>query len=229
MVAPSIERSTTGHTLTLNDPLWVKKLEKNVYSCSGFPADCVYVALSLIYKNEKPDLVISGINRGANLAQDIYYSGTVAAAREAVFQGVKAMAVSLVLDHDSSQASHQYETASEFVHQILQQNFVAQLPLGVLMNVNVPNLPFSDLQGVEAADLGFRNYSLGVIGREDPRGREYFWIGGQYRGHNEVPGSDSYIVHQKKISMTALTPLKRQAEWSPEITQMISGLKLASL
>src|SRR5690606_11886896 len=115
VIAPLEERSTTGHTLTLDHPLRLVEIERNVYGCSGYPADCTLMGLAHVMKENKPDVVISGINRGANLGQDIYYSGTVAGAREAVFHNVPAIAVSLVVDFQKGHEQPHYEVAANTV------------------------------------------------------------------------------------------------------------------
>jgi len=206
VVAPLTERSTTGHTLTLDHPLRLVEIEKNVYGCSGFPADCTLMGLGHIFKDKKPTVVISGINKGANLGQDIFYSGTVAAAREATFHGVKAIAVSLVVDFSNLNArEHYYDSAAKVIRLAVQEKLYERIPEFTVLNINVPNLPFQELQGVRFAVPGFRNYSEDIEERTDFRKRQYFWIGGVYRGHNETPNTDTTVVDQGAVSLSFLS------------------------
>lgn len=225
VVAPLEERSTTGHTLSLDNPLRLIEISKDVYGCSGFPADCALMGLGHVMKNDKPDLVISGINRGANLGQDIYYSGTVAAAREATFHNIPAIAVSSVVDFLSKVPTKDYyETAANFVKELLLNNVVSMIKPMHLLNINVPNISQKDIQGVEITDLGFRHYSEEITEREDFRGRKYYWIGGIYRGHFGKAGSDCFSVEQSKISLSPLNLLNQVADKSDEWSKFINKL-----
>jgi 5'-nucleotidase len=206
IVAPLTERSTTGHTLTLDHPLRIVEIEKNVYGCSGFPADCTLMGLGHIFKDKKPTLVISGINKGANLGQDIYYSGTVAAAREATFHGVRAIAVSLVVDFSNhNERKHFYETAAKVVRLAVQEKLYERIPEFTVLNINVPNLPFDEIKAVKFAVPGFRDYSEDIEERIDFRKRQYFWIGGIYRGHKEIANTDAVVVDQGGVSLSFLS------------------------
>ena len=205
VVAPSYERSTTGHTMTLNNPIRVKKVSEKIYSCDGYPADCAMVGINHIFKNEKIDLVVSGINNGANLGQDMYYSGTVAAAREATFQNIPAIAISLVVNFQDKVKELYFNTAASYLKEMIQSGICEKILPNTLININVPNLPSKDIKGVKLGEVGFRNYSGKIDARTDCRGRDYFWIGGNYQGFRNIPNSDCSIVDQKYIS---LTPLK---------------------
>ncbi|HEY8280261.1 MAG TPA: 5'/3'-nucleotidase SurE [Bdellovibrionota bacterium] len=218
VVAPERERSTTGHSLTLHKPLRMHRLEKNVYSVSGGPADCVLVALNEIYKGKKPDLVLSGINRGANLGQDVFYSGTASAAREAANHGIPAVAVSLSLDFQKKGVKENYGTAARGLRQVLNQalahfagkkgaSWAAGLRSwhpGMMLNVNVPNLPYGKVKGIGIATQGYRIYSTKLLKRVDFRGRNYFWIGGEYQGFRNLKDSDCWYVDRGYIAVTPL-------------------------
>jgi len=209
IVAPLEEKSTTGHTLTLNQPLRVQQIEQNIFGCSGFPADCILMALGCLQTESPPDLIVSGINRGANLAQDIYYSGTVAGAREGAFHGIPAIAVSTVTDVLNQDQPIYYFTAGLFIREFITHglhNFIP--PMGVV-NVNVPNLEKEKIHGVTLANLGFRNYSEDIEKRIDCRNRPYYWIGGNYRGDRDIQGSDCEIVSKGNISVGLLNLLHR--------------------
>lgn len=200
MIAPLEERSTTGHSLSLDKPLRLERLEDNIYGCSGFPADCVLVGIGHLLKDARPDVVISGINRGANLGQDLYYSGTIAAAREAAFHNVPSLAVSLVLE--SIALPHHYKTAATFIKWCLELELHRYCPPMTLININVPNRELSEIKGCKLTEIGFRSYSEEVHARLDARGREYFWIAGIYEGFNENPASDCHAVNEGYISIT---------------------------
>ncbi|MBT7610479.1 MAG: 5'/3'-nucleotidase SurE [Bacteriovoracaceae bacterium] len=205
VVAPLEERSTTGHTLTLDHPLRIVEIEKNVFGCSGYPADCGLLGLAEVMKDNKPDLVVSGINRGANLAQDIYYSGTVAAAREASFHNIKAISVSTVIDFGASKGSEErYETAARFVKELILTKIHESLPKYAMLNVNVPNVIDKDIVGIKASAIGFRHYSEEILKRTDFKKREYYWIGGIYKGFENIPGSDCNAVEEGNISVTPI-------------------------
>jgi 5'-nucleotidase len=200
MLAPLEERSTTGHSLSLDKPLRLERLEDNIYGCSGFPADCVLVGIGHLLKDARPDLVISGINRGANLGQDLFYSGTVAAAREAAFHHIPSLAVSLAFE--SMTVPHHYKTAATFIKWCLELELHRYCPPMTLININVPNREFSEIKGCKLTEVGFRRYSEEVHARVDTRGREYFWIAGIYEGFNENPASDCHAVNEGYIAIT---------------------------
>jgi 5'-nucleotidase len=200
IIAPLEERSTTGHSLSLDKPLRIEKLEEKIYGCSGFPADCVLMGLGHVMKNNRPDVVVSGINRGANLGQDLYYSGTVAAAREAAFHNVPAIAVSLVFDSVTDE--HRYDVAATFIKWCLEENLHKHCPPMTLLNINVPNIPLGEIKGCKLSEIGFRRYSEEIHARIDARNREYFWIAGIYEGFSTNPDSDCQSVKDGHIAIT---------------------------
>ncbi len=200
IIAPLEERSTTGHSLSLDKPLRLEKLEEKVYGCSGFPGDCVLMGLGHLMKEKRPDVVISGINRGANLGQDLYYSGTVAAAREATFHGVPGIAVSLVFN--SMTDEHRYDVAATVIDWCLREGLHRLIPELSLMNINVPNLPLKEIKGFRQTEIGFRRYSEEIHARIDTRNRDYFWIAGRYEGFSENPASDCQAVTDGYIAIT---------------------------
>ncbi len=199
VIAPDQERSSCGHGITLGDPIRVKEIKKDIYQCSGYPADCILVGIGNILLENKPDLVVSGINHGANLGQDRYYSGTIAAAREAAFRGVPSIAVSLATKN-LKDIQH-FETAAKFVRKIISKGILKHIPQDCLININVPNLPEGKIVGVKLASSGFQQYSEEVIERTDARGRNYYWVGGTYQGSKDIPGSDCNIVNEGHISV----------------------------
>jgi 5'-nucleotidase len=200
IIAPLEERSTTGHSLSLDKPLRLERLEDNVYGCSGFPGDCVLMGLGHLMKTDRPAVVISGINRGANLGQDLYYSGTVAAAREAAFHQVPSIAVSLAFK--SVTENHLYHTAAIAVRKCLEKDMHKHIPSMTLVNINVPNVEFNKIKGFKLTEIGFRRYSEEIHARMDTRQREYFWIAGVYQGFSENPNSDCQAVEDGYVSIT---------------------------
>lgn len=205
VVAPMEEKSTTGHSLTLHKPLRIFNIEKDFYGVSGSPADCVYLGIRQVLK-KKPDLIVSGINRGANLGQDIYYSGTVSAAREGCILGIPSVAVSLdVKFHNrKSEAKLHYATAAKMAVKIIKEYMSKRVPDYTLLNINVPDVPLSKIKGIKPARQGFRHYSGEVIKRVDHRGRDYFWVGGQYEGFEPEIDTDCHYVDQGYVSVTPL-------------------------
>ena len=206
VVAPLEEMSTTGHSLTISRPLRLIEMGKDFFGVSGSPADCVYVGMKQVLK-AAPDIVVSGINRGANLGQDVYYSGTVSAAREGCILGLPAFAVSLDVDFKGRKAESKlhYETAAKSAVKIIQDFYKRGLPKYTLLNINVPDLPMNKIKGIRPARQGFRHYSSAVLRRTDHRGKDYYWVGGQYSGFVKEPDTDCAAVDEGFIS---LTPLK---------------------
>jgi 5'-nucleotidase len=200
IIAPLEERSTTGHSLSLDKPLRLERFEEKIYGCSGFPGDCVLMGLGHVLKGNRPQVVVSGINRGANLGQDLYYSGTIAAAREAAFHNVPSMAVSLAFN--SVTEVHSYETAAVVTRWCLEEKIFAHLPRLTLLNVNVPNVKVAQLKGFKLTEVGFRRYSEEIHARLDARNREYFWIAGIYEGFDSNPHSDCEAVQNGFVSVT---------------------------
>ena len=214
VVAPLEERSTTGHTLSLDNPLRITKLseDENIFGCSGFPADCTLMGIAHLMQ-ERPDIVISGINRGANLGQDIYYSGTMAAAREAVFHDIPAIAVSSVCDFTKGpEHPIHYSCAANFILKLLKKDILKLIPALHVLNVNVPDVEESDIKGALITELGMRRYSEEISPRKDFRGHEYFWVGGVYKGHCESKGSDCVAVDNNYVSIGLINLLGKEAE-----------------
>lgn len=200
VIAPLEERSTTGHSLSLDKPLRLEKLDHNIYGCSGYPSDCVLMGLGHVLKDRRPDVVISGINRGANLGQDLYYSGTIAAAREAAFHKVPSIAVSLVFNAVNEE--HLYDVAATFIKWCLEAGLHKHCPPMTVLNINVPNIDLKQIKGCKLSEIGFRRYSEEIHARMDTKNREYFWIAGHYEGFNDNPDSDCQAVKDGFIAIT---------------------------
>jgi len=221
IVAPMEERSTTGHSLSLDKPLRVVKLEKDIYGCSGFPGDCVLMGLHLM-KPLRPDVIISGINRGANLGQDLYYSGTIAAAREASFHKIPAIAVSLVIT--SVVEDHLYHTAAQVIRLCLENGLHKQIPALTLININVPNLELNKIKGYKLTEIGFRRYSEEIHARIDMRQNDYYWIAGLYEGHAVNPESDCQAIHDGYVSITPHALVDRTSKEYSGLVNVIERL-----
>jgi len=200
VIAPDRERSTVSHALSLQRPLRIKKFSKTIYSIDGTPSDCVNIALSGILKDTPPDLVISGINHGANLGDDVIYSGTVAAAMEAAMNGIPAIAVSLLNEEGNDS---EFELASSFVLKIAQIVLEKGLPSGTLLNINIPKNCKNNPDFV-FTKMGKRFYSKAVDERVDPRGKTYCWIAGELTGNEDIANSDCNIISEGKITITPI-------------------------
>ena len=199
VVAPDRERSAAGHSLTLHRPLRVTRIDRRWYSVDGTPTDAVALALKGLL-DRPPDLVVAGINEGANLGDDVTYSGTVAAAAEATLCGRPAMAVSLAMDGEG----RHLETAAAYAVMVAREMARRGLPAGTLLNMNVPNVPAEAVRGVAFTRQGRRTYSETVVEKVDPRGKTYYWIGG---GPPEWEAGEGTDFDALRAGFVSLTPL----------------------
>ena len=196
VVAPDRERSAVSHALTLGHPLRADEVRPGWYAVDGTPTDCINLAINGLL-DERPWIVVSGINRGANLGDDITYSGTVSAAMEAVLLGIQSVAVSQV-----GRVAFEYAAAAEFAAKLVERIRERGLPQDTLLNVNVP-------EGDRPTDYavtrqGKRRYGDAVVEKTDPRGRKYYWIGGDELGFDDEPGTDFIAIRDGLISVTPL-------------------------
>ncbi len=198
VVAPDRNRSAASNSLTLSVPLRVSEVGPNRYSVDGTPSDCVHLALTGFLDFE-PDLVVSGINHGANLGDDVIYSGTVAAAMEGRFLGLPTIAVSLV----GNTLIH-FETAGRVAADLVRKIDRAPLAANVVLNLNVPDLAFEQLKGVKATRLGFRHKSEPILKDTDPYGRPIYWVGPAGAGQDAGEGTDFSAIEQGYASVTPL-------------------------
>jgi len=197
VVAPDRNRSAVGHALTLERPLRAEELKPDVYAVDGMPTDCVNLGIHGLIR-QTPDLVVSGINCGSNVGDDITYSGTVCAAMEASLMGLPAFAISL----DCTQFNQDDLTlAAGFSRQVAEHVLSKGLPPDTFLNVNVPA---GGCRGMQLTRQGKRKYGDLVTTNKDPRGRHYYWIGGGDVGFESIPGSDCNALHEKMISVTPL-------------------------
>ncbi len=200
VVAPDRERSAVGHSLTFHSPLRVKQLEEGVYTTDGTPTDCVLLALyDLLEEGHRPDLVLSGINRGSNLGDDVTYSGTVAAAMEGMIHGVPSIAVS----QPRSKPMH-YAAAAKFAVKVAEAVTRHGMPAKTLLNVNVPALPEEQIKGFQITRQGHTQYAQRIVKRVDPWGTEYFWVSGDAPKGEPLPGTDFGAIHEGYVSVTPL-------------------------
>ena len=198
VVAPDRNRSGASNSLTLDDPIRATYMPNGFIRVDGTPTDCVHLAITGLLETE-PDIVISGINSGANLGDDVLYSGTVAAAMEGRFLGLPAMAVSLL-----GQDPKHFDTAARVVCQLLGSLAEAPLPVDTILNINVPDLPFEHLSGLQTTRLGHRHKAEPVIKSLDPRGREIYWVGPPGEEQQAGPDTDFHAVRQGYVSITPL-------------------------
>lgn len=199
VVAPDRNRSAASNSLTLDVPLRVSEVAPGRYKVDGTPSDCVHLALTG-FLDFVPDLVVSGVNHGANLGDDVIYSGTVAAAMEGRFLGLPTIAVSLV----GNDLQH-FETAAAIASELVQKIERAPLASDVVLNLNVPNVALDELKGVKATRLGFRHKSEQILKDTDPYGRPIYWVGPAGEGQDAGEGTDFFAVKQ---GFASVTPLK---------------------
>jgi 5'-nucleotidase len=198
VVAPDRNRSAASNSLTLADPLRVAKVAEDRFSVNGTPSDCVHMALTG-FLEEEPDLVVSGINHGANLGDDVIYSGTVAAAMEGRFLGFPTIAVSLV-----GHRLRHFDTAARVAVDLVQRLEKDPLPKEFIFNVNVPDVPFDELRGLRVCRLGFRHKSEPVVKSTDPHGRTIYWVGPAGNSADSGEGTDFHAIEQGAASITPL-------------------------
>ncbi|MGZ8755337.1 MAG: 5'/3'-nucleotidase SurE [Acidimicrobiia bacterium] len=214
VVAPERNRSGASNSLTLDNPIRATRIDGG-YFVDGTPTDCVHLALTGLLGHE-PDVVVAGVNAGANLGDDVIYSGTVAAAMEGRFLGLPALAISLVLDK-----GHQFETAARVARILLSKIAGSPIPTDTILNVNVPDIPFEGLAGIEVTRLGHRHKAEGVVRSKDPRGRTIYWVGPAGPEQDAGPGTDFHAIANHMVSVTPLqvdltrhAALAATAEWA---------------
>ena len=198
VVAPDRNRSAASNSLTLKVPLRVSEVAPERYKVDGTPSDCVHLALTG-FLDFVPDLVVSGINHGANLGDDVIYSGTVAAAMEGRFLGLPTIAVSLV-----GNSLQHFDTAAAVASELVQKIERAPLASDVVLNLNVPDISLGDLKGIQATRLGFRHKSEQILKDTDPYGRPIYWVGPAGDGQDAGEGTDFFAVAQGYASVTPL-------------------------
>jgi 5'-nucleotidase len=203
IIAPDRNRSGASNSLTLDRPIRVKNLPDGAISVEGTPTDCVHLALTGLLEKE-PDMVVSGINEGANLGDDVLYSGTVAAAIEGRSLGLPAIAFSLADKSHHVNNHHHYATAAAVAVQLVKRLMTAPLSISTILNVNVPNIPLEELQGFEITRFGTRHIAERTIAQVDPRGRAVYWIGPAGPEQDAGPGTDFHAINTNHVSITPM-------------------------
>jgi 5'-nucleotidase len=198
VAAPEVEQSASSHSISIHRPLRLREVRPRWFAVDGTPTDCSYIGINHLLKDRRPVLMVSGINHGPNLADDVTYSGTVAAAMEASLLGVPAIAFSLV-----ARRAFDFGPAARFARQLVAAALRQPLPPHLLVNVNIPG---GEPKGYAVTRLGKHSYGFEVIEKEDPRGRKYYWIGGNEYQHEDIPGSDCNAVLQD--GLVSMTPLQ---------------------
>jgi 5'-nucleotidase len=201
VMAPDRNKSGAGHSLTLDVPVRVGRIEPGVYFVTGTPTDCVHLAISGFFDFEH-DMVVSGINDGENLGDDVLYSGTVAAAVEGRFLGLPTVAISQCRPAGGGPAK--FETSARVARRLVSHLLERPLDRSMILNVNVPDLPYEELKGFRTTRLGFRHRSEPVLKAQDPRGRPVYWVGPSGPGQDAGPGTDFDAVACGYVSVTPL-------------------------
>ena len=216
VVAPDRDRSGASNSLTLDNPLRAQRLENGFIRVNGTPTDCVHLAITGLLDHE-PDMVVAGVNAGANLGDDVLYSGTVAAAMEGRFLGLPAIAVSLA--GRQAQLEH-FDSAVAVALTLVRRLETHPLPADVILNVNVPDVAAAELAGYSVTRLGHRHKSEPVIKARDPRGRAIYWVGESGPEQDAGPGTDFHAVNNRQVSVTPLhvdltrhAALERMRDW----------------
>jgi 5'-nucleotidase len=203
VIAPDVERSAAGHAITLADPIKSMPVEKDgVFfgdAIGGTPADCIKLAVCALMKETPPDLVLSGINLGSNTGISVIYSGTVSAATESVVLGIPGIAFSLCTYTDP-----EWEAAGRIAREITQEIIGKPLPPGILLNVNIPNLPYDQLKGIKITRMGRSRFIEKFHKRLDPRGRTYYWLDGALEVHDQGDDIDIHAVGDGYVSVTPI-------------------------
>ncbi len=214
VVAPDQDRSGASNSLTLVNPLRARTMENGFIRVDGTPTDCVHLAITGLLSDE-PDLVVSGINAGPNMGDDVLYSGTVAAATEGRFLGFPAIAISM-----NSHDPQHFETAARVAQELVSRLLRYPLSSNVILNVNVPDIPYDQLLGIRSTRLGHRHKAEPVIKASDPRGKTIYWVGPAGAEQDAGQGTDFYTVRQGYVSVTPLqvdltrhSALQTVSEW----------------
>lgn len=220
VVAPDRNRSGASNSLSLSRPLTVKRLENGYYSVEGTPTDCVHLAVTGLF-NPVFDMVVSGINEGGNLSDDILYSGTVAAAMEGRYLGLPAIAISMV----GHNIQH-YKTAAVIAKQLVMQLSIHRLPSQTILNVNVPDLPLDQIKGLQVTRLGTRHGAEPIVPDKDPRGRPIYWIGLPGQAADAGAGTDFCAVNEGYVSITPLHLDMTNYKMFDQLSSWLNGVNL---
>lgn len=205
-VAPETNQSGTSHSMTLHSPLRLRKIDDRTYAVAGTPTDCVIMAVRHLMKDEPPALILSGINHGSNLADDVTYSGTVAAAMEGTILGIRSIALSLMMGFEEGSRRAIWETPLAHAPSLISKLIADKWRPGALINVNFPDVAPDDVAGIAVTRQGVRDAALlNIDSRADPWGTPYFWFGFERRKSTLVEGTDLAAIAENKISVTPLS------------------------
>ncbi len=222
VVAPETEQSAASHSLTLHRPLSLRRISARRWAVNGTPTDCVYLAIHKVFDGKRPDLVLSGVNRGSNIGEDVTYSGTIAAAMEATLLGVPSIALSQYYED----GEHiRWKTAEHWgvktVRALLKQGW----PANVLINVNFPDAPPDQVTGVRVTSQGQRPPgSFTIDSRIDARHVPYFWVKMSYKEGEKEPETDLHAIHEKAISVTPIQLNMTNKGWRGELADSLQDL-----
>lgn len=205
-VAPESNQSGTSHSMTLHTPLRLRTIDERTFAVAGTPTDCVIMAVRHLLKDQPPDLILSGINHGSNLADDITYSGTIAAAMEGTILGIRSIALSLMMGFEEGSRRALWETALAHAPSLIGKLIAEPWRPGMLVNVNFPDVAPEDVAGIAVTTQGVRDAALlNIDSRSDPWGTPYFWFGFERRKSTLREGTDLAAMADKKISVTPLS------------------------
>lgn len=204
IVAPETDQSGLAHSLTLSEPLRLRKVSDKHYALRGTPTDCVIMGVKEVMKDHKPDLVLSGVNSGANMADDVTYSGTIAGAIEGTLQGIKSFALSQAANYLDGERMVPWEIAELYAPDLLRKLMAVEMPDWTFMNLNFPNCKPDAVQGIAVTSQGKLDFGINVEQRNDGRGLPYYWLKFDGRTGDFRDGTDIQAVRDGKISVTPL-------------------------
>ncbi|MBN9280845.1 MAG: 5'/3'-nucleotidase SurE [Hyphomicrobium denitrificans] len=205
-IAPETNQSGTAHSMTLHTPLRLRTIDERTHAVTGTPTDCVIMAVRHILKDQPPELILSGVNHGSNLAEDVTYSGTVAAAMEGALLGIHSIALSQMMGFEDGERRAIWDTSLAHAPQVIKKLLAQTWNPHVLMNVNFPDTAPENVTGIAVTSQGVRDQALlNIDSRSDPWGTPYFWFGFERRLSTLVPGTDLAAIAENKISITPLS------------------------
>jgi 5'-nucleotidase len=223
IVAPEVNKSGAGHSLSLNEPLRMRQLDERAYAVRGTPTDCVIMGVRHVLKDKKPDLVLSGVNRGANMAEDVTYSGTIAGAFEGTVIGIRSIAMSQAFGFDTKEQPR-WECALAHGTAVVRKLLSIDWAPGVLMNVNFPDRAPDDIAGIRITTQGKREDDLlGVEARQDTWGTPYYWLAYERRRSRTTDGTDLWAIYNGHVSITPLYMNLTHAATQAKLAGMFKG------
>ncbi len=224
VVAPERDQSAASHSVTLRNPLRLRRVWRRWCAVDGTPTDCINMAIHTVLNGDRPGLVIAGVNEGGNIGEDIVYSGTVSAAMEATLYGVPSLAVSLF-----GREPFRHRMAAGVTLHLVRFFIQNPLPAGTFLNINIPNVPAQELRGIKVARQGKRILGDTVVEKVDPRGEKYYWLGGYGPGWEEGDDTDYHAVRENYVSVTPLKIDLTDYDSLGRLGEMVSGIETASL